>query len=167
MALTALDIVVLLAVGIGAVLGGVRGFVVEAMTLAAWVIAVIAVRALHPLVSGALQPAVGTESGAAVLAFALIFGVTFLAVRMIGRSLGRKTRASVLGPVDRLLGFGFGATKGLIIATMAFLFASLLFDTIYGGSAKRPAWMTESRTYPLLRASADAIIAFVEERQRQ
>lgn len=167
LALTALDILVLLTVGLGAALGFSRGFVNETVSLAAWILAILAVKALHSLVSALLVGVVGTESGAAVLGFALIFGVTFLAVKMAGKALGNSTKKSLLGPFDRVLGLAFGALKGLIGATLVFLFVSLVHDTIYGGSAPRPAWMTESRTYPLMRASAAAVVDFVEKRRAQ
>src|SRR3546814_5970419 len=44
--------------------------------------------------------------------------------------------------------------------------AGLLYDTVYGGGAKRPEWMTTSRSYPLLNASGKAISEFVAERRR-
>lgn len=167
MALTALDILVLLTVGLGGAFGFSRGFVSETVSLAAWILAILAVKALHSIVSAALVGPVGTESGAAVLAFALIFGVTFIGVKMAGKALGNSTRSSMLGPFDRVLGLAFGALKGLIAATLVFLFVSLIYDTIYGGSSKRPGWMTESRTYPLLRASSAAVVDFVEKRRAQ
>jgi membrane protein required for colicin V production len=167
LALTALDILVFLTVGLGAALGFSRGFVNETVSLAAWILAILAVKALHSLVSAMLVGVVGTESGAAVLAFAIIFGVTFLAVKMAGKALGNSTKGSMLGPFDRLLGLAFGALKGLIGATLVFLFVSLVHDTLYGGSSPRPAWMTESRTYPLMRASSAAVVDFVEKRRAQ
>jgi membrane protein required for colicin V production len=165
LALTALDILVLLTVGLGAALGFSRGFVSETVSLAAWVLAIIAVKALHTPVSAMLVGPVGTESGAAVLGFALVFGLTFLAVKMAGKALGTTTKGSLLGPFDRVLGLAFGALKGLIAATLVFLFVSLVFDTLNGGSAPRPAWMTESRTYPLLRASSASVVDFIEKRR--
>lgn len=165
MALTALDILVLLTVGLGAALGFSRGFVSETVSLAAWVLAIIAVKALHTPVSAMLVGPVGTESGAAVLGFALVFGLTFLAVKMAGKALGTTTKGSLLGPFDRVLGFAFGALKGLIAATLVFLLVSLVFDTLNGRSAPRPAWMTESRTYPLLRASSASVVDFIEKRR--
>lgn len=167
MALTALDILVLLTVGLGGVLGFSRGFVSEVVSLAAWVLGIVAVKLLHTPVSIVLEPMVGTTSGAAVLAFALVFGVTFLAVRLAGGALSKTTRASLLGPFDRVLGLGFGALKGLIAATLVFLFMSLAFDTLNGRSAKRPVWMSDSRTYPLLRASSEALVDFVAKRRAQ
>ncbi|WP_293883797.1 CvpA family protein [Sphingomonas sp.] len=165
--LTGLDVLVLLIVAAAAVFGFLRGFVSETMSLAAWVLAILAVKMLHAPVAAALVDPIGTDTGASVLAFALVFGATFIAVRMVGGRLGSASRRSLLGPVDRLLGFGFGALKGVIVATLAFLFASLVFDTLHGASQPRPAWMTTSRTYPLLRASSAALVDFVERRRAE
>lgn len=163
--LTALDVVVLLAVGSGAIFGALRGFTYEAVSLLSWVLAVIALRFLHAPVTDLLAGTVGTPAGAAVLAFGLIFLLVFFGSRLIGRRFGIGVRDSVIGPIDRVLGVGFGAIKGLIGVTLLFLLANLLLDIGYGGGAARPAWMTESRTYPLLNASGRAIIDFVEARQ--
>jgi len=166
-ALTGLDILVLLTVGAAAVFGFLRGFVSEVMSLAAWVLAILAVKFAHEPVAAALVKPIGTDTGASVLAFALIFGATFIVVRMVGGRMGTASRRSLLGPVDRLLGFGFGALKGLIAATLAFLFASLVFDTLLGAAQPRPVWMIKSRTYPLLRASSAALVDFVQKRRAE
>lgn len=163
--MTALDIVVLLLVGGVGVRGLMRGFVAEAMSLVAWVVAIIAVKLVHAPVSAALAKPVGTEGGAAVLAFAIIFGITFMIGRYAANRMGSASRSSALGGFDRLLGLGFGALKGLIGATLIFLLASLVYNTFYGGLAERPDWMTESRTYPLLNATSRALVDFVEQRQ--
>ena len=107
--MTALDIIVLLLVGGIGVRGLMRGFVTEAVSLIAWVAAIIAVKLLHAPLSASLAGAVGTEGGAAVLAFALIFGITFMIGRYVANRLGKASKSSVLGPFDRLLGLGFGA----------------------------------------------------------
>lgn len=164
-ALTALDIITLLLVCGGVVLGVMRGFVGELLSLLAWVAAIVALKTLHDPVSDGLVGFVGTVSGAAVLAFALLFGVTFVAVKLLARRLGSATRTSVVGPIDRVLGGGFGALKGLIGATLLYLAANLVFDTLYGRRADRPEWMANSRTYPLLHASGRAIVDFVEARR--
>ncbi len=163
--LTALDIITLLLVGGGAVFGGLRGFVTEVLSLFAWVAAVLALKFLYTPAAALLAPHVGTAGGAAVLAFALVFGLTFLFGKLVAGRLGRRTRESILGPLDRLLGFGFGALKGLIGATLLFLLASLAYDSVYGGDAVRPVWMTRSRSYPLLRAGGHAIVDFVAARR--
>jgi len=164
--LTALDIIVLLLVGGGAVLGLMRGFVTEVISLFSWVAAIVALKLFHAPATEMLKGFVGTPGGAAVLAFALVFAVVFIAGKLIAGSLGRRTRQSVLGPVDRVLGLGFGALKGLLAATLLFLLANLGYDTVFGGESQRPEWMKESRSFPLLNASGRAIIDFVEMRRK-
>ena len=163
--MTALDIIVLLLVGGGLVRGALRGFVGEVLSLASWIAAIFALKLLHTPVAEALEAPVGTSSGAAVLAFALVFGIVFLGGKLLAHRLGGATRRSVVGPIDRVLGGGFGALKGLILATLLYLGANLVYDTIWGAQAERPEWMANSRTYPLLYASGRAIVDFVEWRR--
>jgi membrane protein required for colicin V production len=164
---TALDVFVfLLLIGGGAV-GFVRGFVHEVISLLAWLVAIAMIKLFHTQLWTGLINSFGTGSAAAaVLAFAILFIPSFLIVKLLARALGGKTRRhAVLGPVDRVLGGGFGALKGLLGATLFFLLANLATDMVYGPRADRPQWMTKSRTYPLLNASGRAIIDWVEARR--
>jgi membrane protein required for colicin V production len=165
--LTALDMIVLLLVGGGLALGALRGFVAEVLSLLAWVAVIPAIKFLHGPLSGMLEGRVGTRGGAAVLAFALIFLVVFIAGKLLSRYLGQMSRTSVVGPIDRVLGGGFGALKGLIGATLLFLLVNLVYDTAFGRRAERPEWMAQSRTYPLLNASSKAMVDFIDGRRRQ
>jgi membrane protein required for colicin V production len=163
--MTALDIVVLVLVGGGAVFGALRGFVHEALSLIAWVLAVLAVKFLHTPVTNALAAPIGTASGAAVAAFVLLFGVTFILGRLLAKALGARTRQSVLGPVDRVLGLGFGFVKGLLGASLLFLLATLVVDTLRGGPVNRPDWMRNARSYALLNATSRAMVDYVNRRR--
>ncbi|HET7709111.1 MAG TPA: CvpA family protein [Sphingomicrobium sp.] len=163
--MSALDIFVILALAGGALVGFVRGFVHELLSLFAWVAAVAMLKLFHAQLHEGLAPSVGTSAGAAVLAFALLFLPTFILVKMLARRLGKRSRASLLGPIDRMLGSGFGLLKGLLAATLFFLLANLATDMVYGPEADRPEWMTASRTYPLLNASGRAIVDWVEARR--
>lgn len=159
---TTLDIMVLLSIGTAGAFGALRGFVVEVFSLAAWVAGIAAVKLFQEPAAALLTAPVGSTGGATLLSFALVFGVAFLLVNLTGTTLGKTARASLLGPVDRVLGFGFGTLKGLIIATLAFLLMSLVFDLFNGAKAPRPEWMTASRTYQLLRASGTALVDTLE-----
>lgn len=164
--LTALDIVVLVLVGGGAVLGFSRGLVQEVTTLLAWILAIAAVRFFHPLVTGLLAGWVGTEGGAAALAFVLLFGGVFAFAKWGSRAMGQRSRASLVGGFDRGLGAGFGAVKGLLIASIGFMLVTLLYDIGYGVT-QRPAWMTDSRTYPALSATSAAMSKVIAERRAE
>jgi membrane protein required for colicin V production len=95
----------------------------------------------------------------------LVFGLVFLGGKLASRRVGRQVRNSVVGPLDRVLGGGFGALKGLIGATLLYLVFSLVYDTIWGTAAARPEWVAEARTYPLLQSSSAMMVDLVEARR--
>ncbi|HVU29505.1 MAG TPA: CvpA family protein [Sphingomicrobium sp.] len=167
--MTALDVFVFLLLIGGAAVGFVRGFVHEVISLLAWVIAIAMLKLFHTQLWSGLENVFHTSPAAgAVLAFALLFVPSFLVVKLLARSLGWRTRRSpVLGPVDRVLGSGFGLLKGLLGATLFFLVANLATDMVYGPQADRPQWMTRSITYPLLNASGRGIVDWVQARRHK
>ena len=165
-ALTGLDIIVLIVIGGAAVLGALRGFVTEVLALLAWILVVVAIKFFHTPVAELLSGLVGTTQGGAVLAFALLGGLTYFGGRLLANDLGSRMRDSFLGPIDRALGLGFGALKGLILVSIAFLLLVLVFDTVGGGPSKRPEWITKSVTYPMLDATSAGIADFVDRRRK-
>lgn len=164
---TSLDIMVLVSLAVAGGFGAMRGFVVEVFSLAAWIAGVVAVKLFHGTAAAMLVKPVGTEGGASILATTLVFGLTFLVIRLIGNKLGQSARDSFLGPFDRVLGLGFGMVKGLLAATLAFLLMGQVFDVMNGRNAPRPKWMLDSRTYDLLRASSTALVSAVEAGRAQ
>jgi membrane protein required for colicin V production len=167
--MTALDVFVFLLLIGGAAVGFVRGFVHEVISILAWIVGIAMLKLFHTQLWTGLENTFHTSPAAgAVLAFALLFVPSFLIVKLLARSLGGRTRRhAVLGPFDRTLGGGFGLLKGLLGATLFFLLANLATDMVYGPQADRPAWMTRSRTYPLLNASGRAIVDWVEARRHK
>lgn len=166
MALTGLDIIVLLAIGGAGVLGFMRGFVTEVLALLAWVLVVLAIKLFHAPLAEILSGMVGTVQGASVLAFALVAGGTYFSGRLIANSIGSRTRDSFLGPIDRALGLGFGALKGLVLVSICFLLLMLVLDTMSGGPSRRPEWVRTSTTYPLLNATSASIADVVDRRRK-
>ena len=166
MAFTALDIIVILLVGGGLVFGWLRGFVAEVLSLFAWFLAILALRVLHPPLAQALQGPIGTASGAAVLAFIIIFGLVFVGGKFISRRVGSRVRNSIIGPLDRVLGAAFGALKGLIGVTILFMILNIVYSfSFLGGGGGRPEWMTNAATYGLLKATSGTVSEFVASGQ--
>jgi len=162
--LTAFDIIVLLLIGLGGLAGLARGFVTEVLSLLAWVAAFFAVRFLYPIIKPITARLTGTESGAAVLAFVGIFLISFFLFRMVASMLGSRTRNSVVGPLDRILGLGFGAFKGLLGASVIYLLGTMVFDVLDPGEP-RPEWLRAARTAPLVEVTSKAMVDFVSERR--
>lgn len=163
--MTALDIFVLLLLGGSAIVGFIRGFAHEVLSLAAWIVAIVVLKAFHTPVQAALVPSIGSHAGASMVAFAVLFLPSYVAMKLFARAVGGRARRSVLGPFDRVLGGGFGMVKGLIGATLFFLLAHLATDIVYGPTAERPEWMESSRTYLLLNASSKAVVDWVATRR--
>jgi len=165
--MTALDIIFFLLVGLGLVFGLMRGFVHEVLSLGIWILIIVALRLLHGPLSEALEPVIGTVSGAYVLAFALIFLIVLVGGKLIVRRLGGATRKSVIGPLDRILGAGFGALKGLVGVALFYMAFSLVYDTIWGRDDRRPDWVAQARTYPVVHAASNTIVDLVEARRNR
>lgn len=164
--MTGFDIGVLVLVAVGAITGFVRGFVHEVLALAAWLVSLVAIHYAHGAVTAMLEPYVGNGmGGAAVLAFALLLLVPYAIIKLLAGQLGSASRESFLGPVDRVIGFGFGAVKGMMIAVIGFSIIVLGYDTVWGISG-RPTWISQSRTYPFINASSDALVKIIGERRR-
>lgn len=162
--LTAFDWLVLGLVVLFTVKGLLRGFTHEALSLAGWILAIVAVRFGHEPATLWLQPHVGSESAAAIIAFiGLFFGTVILAGLAAGAAGGFAKR-SLIGPFDRLLGGGFGALKGVILASVAFLligFATSVFDP----GREAPRWLAASRSAPLLKVTSGLMVGWVKELQ--
>jgi len=163
--MTGFDIGVLVLVATGAVTGLLRGFVQEVLALFAWVVGLVAIHYAHSAVTRMLEGYVGNRMGAAaVLAFAILLLVPYAIVRLLANYMGRASRASLLGPVDRVIGLGFGAVKGMLMAVLGFSILVLGYDTVWGVDG-RPDWITQSRTYPFINASSDGLVKLLGERR--
>ncbi len=163
--MTGFDIAVLIVVGVTAASGFMRGFIHEILSLAAWVVAVFAIHFLHSPLTERLIPFTGDRFGsAAVLAFALLLLVPFFIIKMLAKRMGDMSRDSLLGPIDRVIGFGFGGVKGLLIVVLGFSIMVLGFDTLRGVGG-RPVWMSQARTYPFINAASEALVKVIAERR--
>lgn len=162
--MTVFDFLVLLIVGATAAGGFMRGFVQEILSLGAWIVAVVALRFLHTDMTAAIYSYTGGPVSAAMLAFSLLLIIPYLAMRAIAARAGKSARSSALGPIDRVLGFGFGAVKGVIVVVMAFSMLVLGYDAVWGPSG-RPLWISTARTYPFVNASSEAMVQLIEERR--
>jgi membrane protein required for colicin V production len=161
---TGFDWVVVSLVGLLAIAGLLRGFTQEALSLAGWILAILVVRMFHQDVTLWLAPRVGGDAAGAIIAFLLLFFGTVIAARVIAGLAGGFAKRSVLGPMDRVLGLGFGALKGVILSSVLFLLAQ--FSTgLFDPDQQLPEWLVESRSAPLLSLSADAMVGWVRELQ--
>jgi membrane protein required for colicin V production len=146
-----LDIIIALIVIAAAIGGFMRGLVQEVLSLATWVFAALALHFLHPRLTEGLRYVYKAEPAVSLLAFVLLLLIPYAGMKVIIGNVSEASDGAVLGPIDRVLGFGFGAVKGALIAVFAFALLVTGFDESWGYRG-RPEWITGARTY----AAADA-----------
>lgn len=146
-----LDILIGIIAIVAAIGGFMRGLVQEVLSLATWIMAAFALHFLHPLLAEGLRNFYSAEPAVSLFAFALLLLIPYAGMKVIMGTASGASDGAVLGPVDRVLGFGFGGLKGVLIAVFAFALLVTGFDEKWGYSG-RPQWMTGARTY----AAADA-----------
>jgi membrane protein required for colicin V production len=120
------DYVVIAAIVLSAVVGAVRGFLREAIALAAWLVALFVAwhfsDMIEPHLGGLLAASYVRPWAARVIIVALIL----LLGAGLGAIMGHYVRLSIFSGVDRFLGFLFGAARGLVLIGVFVILGQLL-----------------------------------------
>lgn len=145
--MTGLDFILFGIIAVAGVGGFLRGLSQEVVSLAAWIFAAFAVHFLHTPLSNALIGYTGSYKMSSLLAFSLLLLVPYAAMKLIVNYVSEAPTDPVLGPVDRVLGFGFGAVKGVLVGIFAFSILMLGYDDNWGYQG-RPTWIVLARSYP-------------------
>ena len=136
MAVTITDAVVLLIVLISAMLAHARGFTREILAIGGWIAAAFVAFYFAPMVEPLVReaPVVGgflrascTLSGLA--AFIAVFAVALIFLAFFTPLISSAVRDSAVGPVDRGLGFVFGAARGLVLVAVLYMLYDLAAPT--------------------------------------
>lgn len=149
-----LDGVVVAVVLISAILAMFRGFVREVLSIAAWVAAAVLAYLFYAELTPYVSQYVNNQTLAAGLAAAAIFLVALIVVSLITMKISDFVMDSPVGLLDRLLGFIFGAARGVLLLVVAVIFFNWLVD-----EANRPAWVTTAQSYPELSRLGERLIA--------
>ena len=113
--MTALDILLLLPLGIGAVKGYRRGLVLEAVSLLAFVLAVVGGLSLLSAAVPLVRQYVGNAFGMLPLvSFVLVFVAIMWGVHLLGGLLKTAVHLTPLGVLDNLLGGVAGVAKWVL-----------------------------------------------------
>lgn len=119
--LNGVDIALLGALLVSALLGLMRGLAFEVMSLAGWVVAYVAAYLyapqLPPLWSAQALPADPVTGAAAMplVAFILVFAGVLIVWTLLSHLVRMLVRATPLSGLDRLLGGAFGCARGLLM----------------------------------------------------
>jgi membrane protein required for colicin V production len=162
--MTGFDLIVLLIVAVAAIGGFMRGFLQEVLSLGAWVLAAFAIRYLHTPLTIAMQEQIGASVATSVMAFVLLLLIPYAAMKVIANNVGKASRNSVAGPIDRVLGIGFGALKGFVIVVIGFSMLVLGYDRVWDYRG-RPVWITTAQSYELVDAGSRSLVEVLAQRR--
>jgi membrane protein required for colicin V production len=150
--------VVIAVVLISALLAMFRGFVREVLSIAAWVAAAILAYLFYEELIPYVSEYVDNRSIAIGLSAAAIFLVSLIVVSLITMKISDYVMDSPVGVIDRLLGFVFGAARGILLLVVAAIFFNWLVD-----DANRPVWVTNAVTYPELSELGNELLALIPD----
>ena len=153
---SALDLIVIGIVLLSALLASVRGFTREVLAIASWVIAIFAAYSLHPSLLQYFTPYISNPQIALAVTIAVLFLGILVIVSLITVKISDLILDSRIGALDRSLGFLFGALRGFLIATIAFMF----FDKLVG-EKQHPEWVRDAKLRPILQEAGTQLLTFL------
>ncbi len=153
-----LDIIVVAVILLSGLFAFARGFVKEALSVAAWIGAGFA--ALYGLPYGTplaerFLPQGAIAEAAAALA---IFLIALVILSLVTSAVASRVKDSSLSAIDRTLGLVFGLVRGLVLVCLGYIALSWALPP---ARQQQPAWIAEAKTLPLLATGADRLRALV------
>jgi len=154
-----LDLGVIGIVALSAIFAFARGFVREALSIVAWVGAGAITLYGFNWVYAQVEPRVHDRLLSQVIAGFGLFVVSLVVLTVLTGFVSRMVRVSGLSPIDRTLGFIFGAARGAFLVCLAYL----LLDVTGLPQSDRPEWIRDAKSAPFLREGADVLKSFLPE----
>lgn len=155
------DYLVIAAVATSAIVGLFRGFLREAVAVVAWIVALFVAWHFSDLIAPHLG---GLLAGSQVRTWAarvIIVALVLLLGAGVGAMLAHFVRLSIFSGMDRLLGFVFGAFRGIVLLGVFVILAQLL-------RLDDERWWRKSVLIPYGESVANGLRAIVgEERVRR
>jgi membrane protein required for colicin V production len=124
--MTWVDLVVLGVLAVSALLAFMRGLVREVLGLAAWIGAVLVAFWALPKAKPQFEQWFGTAPWVAPVTWGVLFLIAVIVLLLAAHWIGRFTRRSVLGGLDRTLGLVFGLARGAALVVLAYYIVGLV-----------------------------------------
>ena len=145
-----IDILIVVAVAISIVVGFIRGFFKEAISIAALLFAIWAALYFGPAVGDISRSWLSSEELQTWFGRILVFAVILSIGGLLGWGVSKIIRVSALSGIDRMLGSLFGAARGVLLLAVFILGGQFAgFDN--------DDWWLGSRLIPHFEVVADWI----------
>jgi len=135
---------------ISVLIGALRGFIREALSLATWTLAFVLALSYGPECADRFKSGIASEPLRIAAGYAAPFFLTLLAGGLLTWLIGRLVRGAGLAPVDRMLGSGFGLLRGTLILVALVILAGV-------SALGREPWWRQSVLVPQLQPLARGV----------
>lgn len=138
---TLVDAGVAVVVVLSGILAYSRGMTREVFAIGGWIIAAALAFYLTPMVEPLIRelPVIGNFLGGScvmstITAFTLVVAAALLVLSVFTPILSSSVLDSVIGPVDRVLGFVFGIARGILLVAVAYM----IYNSVSAGTEEWP-----------------------------
>lgn len=152
-----LDIVVIAIVLLSGLFAFARGFVKEALSVAAWIGAGFAALYGLPYATPLAERFLPNGEVAEAAAALVVFLVALIILSLLTSAIAGRVKDSSLSAIDRTLGLVFGLVRGLVVVCLVYI----AFSWALPAKQQQPTWIAEARTLPLLQTGAERLRALV------
>lgn len=141
--MTGFDYAILAIIGVSLLLGIMRGFVKELLSLAGWIVAFVVARTYAIEIIHLLPKDIPTAALKTLAAFLSLFLATLLMFSLFKIVITKIVKKIGLGWLDVMLGGFFGFSRGLIVVSVLVLLAGMT------NIPKDPTWKNAMFSAPL------------------
>lgn len=140
-----LDVILLTVVLVSAIIGLMRGFIREVLSLGSWLAAGWVTLTFFDDGRKLLQTYIESEAVAGIATTIVLFTLSLIGFSLAARLVSRMVQSiGLIGPIDRSLGFFFGFSRGAMVICVGYIMTLQMVSA----QAKEPDWVTGSKLLP-------------------
>jgi membrane protein required for colicin V production len=157
--LTAFDLVAIAIILISSIMAFARGLMREVFSIVAFIGAAAAAYYgyghVAPMLSGFINSPTIAAGAAIVILFVVVFIVISILTAVVAKTLHK---SGEIGAIDRGAGLVFGALRGVLALALIVLLLNKIMVP-----ERRPDWLVQAKTYPVLNDVATGIESIFPE----
>ena len=156
--LTAFDVAVLVVIALSVLISLMRGVTREALGIASWTCAALIAWYGFGYAQELARQTIDTDWLADAAAFGVVFIVPLTAFKIVAAMIADRLPGGSVGVLDRTLGVAYGAARGALIVSAAYLGLTLAL-----APDEQPEWIRGALVLPYVQDGADLLQRFVPE----
>jgi membrane protein required for colicin V production len=159
------DIFVIVVVLLSAIIGLVRGFLREVLSIASWLGAALFAWWTLDWGTNIVRETIGAyvqhDLAHKIIAGAALFLVALIVLAIVSHYIAKLVVGGMLGAIDRSVGFVFGVARGLVLVALALIGTRALLPPPAANATPTPpwTWIDEARSRPLVEQVAEFLHA--------